>query len=297
MTSPGKPRVVLALVGDERDASVASHLAAGGVFVEGCALAMNEDCDLVVRAADGATELAVAARVVWVDGNRGVGLQLLALDDETKRKIATMATGKAMPTAVARSSGSASESESESESESGSASESASESESASASESESASDSDSESGPATDDTSPGSSLRDIPRTLHDRLRGLTLAQQGKLAQTGETQERIVLERLYGKHVWDALLHNPRLTGPEVARIARMGALPRTQIELILNNGAWLQIPEVRRALLGNPRLGTDQIARVLRLVPKAELKLASIQTAYPLAVRDAAKKLLRDNG
>jgi hypothetical protein len=175
---------------------------------------------------------------------------------------------------------------------------SASASASASESESESASDSDSDSGAATDDdASPGASLRDIPRTLHDRLRGLTLAQQVKLAQTGEAQERIVLERLYGKHVWDALLHNPRLTGPEVARIARMGALPRTQIELVLNNGAWLQIPEVRRALLGNPRLGTDQIVRVLRLTPKAELKLASIQTAYPLAVRDAAKKLLRDNG
>jgi hypothetical protein len=129
---------------------------------------------------------------------------------------------------------------------------------------------------------------------VHERLRGLTLAAQLKLAVSGEQHERIVLERLYGKNVWETLLRNPRLTAPEVARIARYGSLPRTLIEVILGNNAWLQIPEVRRALLSNPRLGTDQIMKVLRLTPKHELKLAAVQTAYPHAVRHAAKLLLR---
>jgi hypothetical protein len=129
---------------------------------------------------------------------------------------------------------------------------------------------------------------------VHERLRGLTLAQQIKLAAQGELHERIVLERLYGKNVWETLLRNPRLTAPEVARIARMGSLPRVLLEILVANNAWLQIPEVRRALLSNPRLATDQIVKVLRLTPKHELKLASIQTAYPYAVRTAAKMLLR---
>ena len=94
--------------------------------------------------------------------------------------------------------------------------------------------------------------------------------------------------------MWEALLRNPRLTAPEVARIARMGMLPRPQLEVIVNNGGWLQIPEVRRALLANPRLGTDQIQRVLKLMPKHELKVAATQTAYPHAVRDAAKRLVK---
>jgi len=132
---------------------------------------------------------------------------------------------------------------------------------------------------------------------MHERLRGLSLAQQVKLAHTGEVSERIVLERMYGKNVWEALLRNQRLTGPEVARIARMGALPRPLVELICGNGGWLQIPEVRRALLSNPRLGTDQIIRVLRLMPKHELKLATVQTAYPMAVRDAARRLMKESG
>jgi hypothetical protein len=132
---------------------------------------------------------------------------------------------------------------------------------------------------------------------LHDRLRGLTLVQQIKKAQHGEMSERVVLERIYGKTVWEPLLRNPRVTGPEVARIARMGALPRPMIELIVNNGAWLQIPEIRRSLLSNPRLGTDQILRVLRMLPKHELKLAAGTTGYPHPVRDAAKRLLRELG
>jgi hypothetical protein len=132
------------------------------------------------------------------------------------------------------------------------------------------------------------------PRNVHERLRGLNLAAQIKLATSGELHERIVLERLYGKNVWETLLRNPRLTAPEVSRIARYGSLPRILLEIILANNAWLQVPEVRRALLSNPRLGNDQIMKVLRLTPKHELKLAAVQTAYPHAVRNAAKMLLR---
>ena len=130
---------------------------------------------------------------------------------------------------------------------------------------------------------------------IHERLRGLTLVQQIKIAQHGELGERIVLERIYGKTVWEPLLRNPRITPPEVARIARMGALPRPLIEQIVGNGTWLQIPEIRRALLSHPRLATDQINRVLRMLPKHELKLATTQPAYPHAVRDAAKRMIRE--
>jgi hypothetical protein len=130
--------------------------------------------------------------------------------------------------------------------------------------------------------------------TMHERLRRLTIGEQLKKAHSSDPSERILLERIYGKNVWEALLRNPRLTAPEVVRLARMGTLPRPLLELIVANGGWLQIPEVRRALLTNPRLGTDQILRVLRLLPKHELKVASTTTAYPFAVRDAAKRMVR---
>jgi hypothetical protein len=148
---------------------------------------------------------------------------------------------------------------------------------------------------PALEQEDDDEDVKHVARNVHERLRGLTLVQQIKAAQHGEVSERIVLERMYGKTVWEPLLRNPRVTAPEVARIARMGALPRPMLEVICTNGAWLQIPEIRRALLSNPRLSSDQAVRVLRLLPKHELKLAATQTSYPIAVRDVAKRLVRD--
>jgi hypothetical protein len=131
-------------------------------------------------------------------------------------------------------------------------------------------------------------------RNVQERVRALTAAEQQKLARKGEQQERVVLERMYGKNVWESLLRNPKLTPPEAARIARMGALPLPLLEIIVNNRAWVRSPQVRRALLSNPRLKKDMLMTVLRATPKNELKLMPKQMGYPVAVRQAAEKLLK---
>jgi hypothetical protein len=152
--------------------------------------------------------------------------------------------------------------------------------------------------GTAADARSSGSGrARRFSRNVNERMRGLTQVEQLKVARGGELAERTVLERLYGKVVWEALLRNPRLTLPEVAHLARMGSMPRMLMELMVSNGGWLQSPQVRRALLGNPKLGPEQIERVLRHVAKSELRLIASQTVYPLAVRSAAKRMLHGNG
>jgi hypothetical protein len=127
-----------------------------------------------------------------------------------------------------------------------------------------------------------------------EKLRHLNATEQLKMARRGELSDRLVLERLYGKHVWDALLHNPRITVPEVARIARKGTVPRPLLDVILDNTAWLKTPQVRRALLGNPKISTDAIVKLLRLTPKHELKVIDKSTAYAAPVREAARKLLK---
>ncbi|HTM20499.1 MAG TPA: hypothetical protein VL172_08330 [Kofleriaceae bacterium] len=134
-------------------------------------------------------------------------------------------------------------------------------------------------------------------QSIHDRLRGLSPVEQHKIAHGNDVSQRIVLERLYGKSVWEPLLNNPRLTAPEVARIARMGALPRPLIDLILANLGWLNQPQVRRALLSNPRLSSDGVDKVLRLLPKPELRLVPKQMGYPSTVRDIARRLLKHLG
>lgn len=130
--------------------------------------------------------------------------------------------------------------------------------------------------------------------SVQERLRGLPVVAQLRLAREGGLTERVVLERLYGKTVWEALLRNPHLTVPEVSRLARLGTMPRPLLELIVGNPAWMQVPQVRRALLANPRLSPDMVQRVLALLPRDELKLVPQITAYPAPVRLAAKALVR---
>jgi hypothetical protein len=143
-------------------------------------------------------------------------------------------------------------------------------------------------------DDDPRSIHAKIPAHVHERLRGLPLHEVMRIARTGHQTERVVVERLYGKAVWEPLLQNPNLTPPEVARIARMGTLPRPLVDAIVSHPGWLTHSVVRRALLSNPRLGGQNITKVLRATPKSELKVIPQQTAYPQPVREAAKQLTK---
>ena len=132
-----------------------------------------------------------------------------------------------------------------------------------------------------------------VGQSLQERIRKLSLTEQQRMASGGTMQERIVLERTFGANVWEGLLGNPRLTIPEVAKIARKGTLPRPLVENIAGHPSWLAAPEVQRALLGNPRTTAEIVTRVLRSMSRNDLVLVPQQTAYPQGVRAQAKKLL----
>jgi hypothetical protein len=241
----------------QRGADLERDLQSGGLFVPGVQHALNSQCEVRFLFQD--AEHSVDARVVFADV-AGVGLELQVLPDER----AALAEKFRWAREQAQRDGAEGEADE--------------------ASDGDEADDGDA--------TVAGSHRRP---PAHVRVRNLNVAEQLKMALHGEQQERILLERLYGKLVWEALLRNPRITSPEVARIARMGALPKPLLEIIVANSAWLQIPEIRRSLLGNPRLAPEMIGRVLRLLPRHELKLVPAQLAYPAPVRDVARRMLKD--
>ncbi len=127
----------------------------------------------------------------------------------------------------------------------------------------------------------------------HRHLRGLSPVERAKIAQGMNLEERVAIERIYGNAVWEALLRCPHVTIPEVARIARKGALPRPLADVITDNANWVRQDLIRRALLTNPRLSPEGLTKVLRATPQRELKLIQHQTAYTPQVRAFARKLL----
>lgn len=135
-----------------------------------------------------------------------------------------------------------------------------------------------------------GLSERTQERQRH--LRQLGPAERARVAQGTRLEDRVLLERIYGSAVWEAILRGPHVTPPEVARIARKGSLPRPLVDLIVDNANWIRQDIVRRALLTNPRVSPEGILKILRATPPRELKLIAHQTAYPPQVRAAARKL-----
>jgi hypothetical protein len=260
------------------------HLSCGGAFVRGVQAPPNQRCVLVLIGPDGA-QLELTGKTVYRSDD-GVGVQLDDLDGARKEQVhGWLAIGddldppttRATPMPTVRF---ASEPPPEALDTLGAL------------------------DAPTEHDATPPveapadqaeEELDPVARNVFQGLRNLSVVEQLKIARDGEIHERMALERIYGKTVWEALLRNPRVTHPEVARIARMGALPRPLLDLIVGNTAWLRSPEVRRALLGNLRLGADQVPRILRLLPKHELRMVPAQSAYPSPVREAARRMIRE--
>lgn len=128
---------------------------------------------------------------------------------------------------------------------------------------------------------------------LQERIRRLSSTDQQRVAKQGNLQERVALERTFGAAVWESLLSNSRLTAPEVARIAKKGTLVKPLIDVIVANAGWLSSTEVQRALLTNPRTSGAALTKVLRAMPRPDLQRVPQQTAYPMATRLAAKRVL----
>lgn len=127
-----------------------------------------------------------------------------------------------------------------------------------------------------------------------DVLRKMSHTLRQKLARKGELQDRVLLERLFGRDIWPQLLQNPKLTLPEVARIGRKRSVPQPLLTIIVDNNTWIQASVVRRALLSNPRIGHEAVDKLIRITPKHELKLMQSTLAYPGYVREAARKALK---
>jgi len=227
------------------------------------------ECLLVLSC--GGTELELPAQVVMVDDAgpaKGVGVAIMPFDDDAQARLQAF---------IGRAESTTGDQDQEGTQEE--------------ASEQVEATEPERQSVPVTTPSAPPD--RQETEARHVQLRKLSLNQQQKVARTGDLSDRVAVERLYGKSVWGALLQNPKLTVPEVAKIARKGTVPRPLLDVILDNKSWLKASPVRRALMSNPRTSSEGIMKLLRMTPKHELKLIHRGTSYSAHIREQARKLL----
>jgi hypothetical protein len=272
-----------------------ANLKHGRAFVKDAdAVEVLSDCVLTLVHPDDGAELALQAQVVMVcdsGGLRGVGLQLRPFDTAVVERVEAFVQG------AREESPSVGEAEPDDAPEEESAAEKSREREDEGESEGqgqgggEAAHEADELDLGDEDDSQPSDQQRQPAR--HERLRKLSVTEQQKVARSGDLNDRVMLERIYGKHVWEGLLHNPKLTLPEVARIARKGTVPRPLLEHVVDNNAWIKAPIVRRALLGNPRVSYEAIMKLLRITPKHELRTIYKTNTYSAQVRECARKVL----
>ena len=128
---------------------------------------------------------------------------------------------------------------------------------------------------------------------IHLRIRKLSAPERERAARSGGQAERVALERAYGATLWEAILSNPQVTGPEVAKIAKNRTVSSPILQIIVGNRNWLNRPEIKRGLLSNTRLQPAQIEKVLSSFKRIELKQIQKQTAYPQRVRQAVARIL----
>ncbi len=255
---------------DELGRMLDSDLARGRAFVPGAnAVVARTRCQLVLSCRWNDTAFIINAEAVWSDpAGAGVGLEFVDWSKQRARELRAMAecdaaNGSDDPDTL-RKLGRREEDGSEPP---------------------------DLPEEPA-DISKPAGAVRRAPN-VYERVRRLKPHEQQQLARHCGHAERVALERCFGGAVWEALLQNPQLTGPEVAMIAKKGSLPRPVLASITSNAAWLSVPEVQRALLSNPRLDPGAIGRVLRTMSRADLARIQQQTRYPARVRNEARRIL----
>jgi hypothetical protein len=251
---------------EELEQDFESNLRKGRAFVPGASgLPQRAPCTLHIEHPAGGGRIDLQAEAVWISDNpdaQGVGLELVNFNAEARDSLrAFVASATEPPRALSGTRPRQQPLE---------------------------------ELAAAIEPGAPESELTAVERNLHERVRGLSLADRDSMARKGSMPERVALERCYGGSVWEGLLQNPAITTREVCRMARSGNLPTNLVTLMVANAGWLADPGIRNALLQNPRVSGLHLERVLRSMSQGDLAHVSESSGVRMQVRQAAKRLIR---
>lgn len=125
------------------------------------------------------------------------------------------------------------------------------------------------------------------------QIQAMSVAERIKLALLGNKEVRGILIRDPVKSVQVAVIRNPRITDPEVERIAGSRTVDEEVIRQILNNREWMKNYAVKLALVKNPKTPVKASLHLLPHLRTKDLKDVARSKNIPNVVVVGAKKLL----
>ncbi len=126
-------------------------------------------------------------------------------------------------------------------------------------------------------------------------LKDLTLGERKSLAKTLRLQILKKLLREQDSSVIRILLLNPRITEPDVLKIASFHPTSPAVLEEIARNPKWIARYRVKKALIANPYCPPALALYFLKFMLTRDLKEIATNENLHLAVQEAAHQLLQE--
>jgi hypothetical protein len=127
------------------------------------------------------------------------------------------------------------------------------------------------------------------------QIQRMSVAERMKLAMLGNKEVRGILIRDPVRSVQVAVVGNPRITEPEIERIALSKTVDEEVLRIIVTNRDWLKRYPIKVALVSNPRTPIKTSMRLLPHLREKDLKDVSRSRSLPNVLVVAAKKLIAE--
>lgn len=132
-----------------------------------------------------------------------------------------------------------------------------------------------------------------LPQPRNERRREYTLGHRKWLARD---TRRDVLDRLLRDpepEVMPNLLRNPRITEPDIIRVAARRPIDPAILCLIFDSSRWITRYSIKRTLVLNPYTPTEISIRLLRFMMEHDIKLVRSMSNLPQVLQQAAARML----
>ena len=135
--------------------------------------------------------------------------------------------------------------------------------------------------------------IEEDSRSKYQQLQDMPVADNIKMALTGDKEWRTLLIRESNKQVNTAVLKNPRISEGEVLAVAKNRSADDELIRIILLNRDWIKLYEMKKALAVHPRTPLQKAIRYMTFLSEKDIRELAKSRDVGQAIVNNAKRML----